>query len=976
MSRTRLHVSRFLLLCVGLCTQIFLRAQPPPRPRHDIWIEGEDCADHDFTTVGRDPVFRRHCYGQAILQLQTHADAPPGGYRATFTARIPTPGWWRILLAVTRVDTGRLSPYSLQVGGYAARNLAGLTADSPYGAGKIFCWLDAGAFELPAGKVPLTIRCRERRPEVEDYLVYVDAIALRRVPAPVSDLRWIAGPEGTPEWVFEAPFSLGDEVRDPVLSVVCDGRFTVRLDGVTMGDGAGWERARRIRLGEALAGGAHALRVSVEPGKPGGLLAWLTVAGNRGTNPVILGTGPAWRCLRGRKRRTPARMLGGPRMKPWGDMTVQPPLRLPLTGLRIPIKTGNLSVNLLTAVARGMKRPRPAPLPHLERYRDYGGVSLMEDYLCWLPLEPKRGDYRWEFYENNCAELEKKGMKYAVYPWLHFPPKWAVDSELWTPLRCLSHGKSTWAPSIWAPATRKIFERFYDALRDRMGDRVKEIYLSLICDYGEVGYPVGMANWVVRSEHVHPDFWCGDRWARQAFRADTRRKYARLTDLNAAWGTLFDSPADIDFPPWTSTQGPEYAEVASLPPEQRAQVRRRWLDFCEWYLAAMGSFTADAVAVVRRRYPDTPIEIKIGHGAEPVRYGVDPTACLARSRELGFSVRSTHGTLSPYFYRRFSTAAKHYGVPLITEPPSNASRNAEVERIFKDATSGTTEFFDYPDNLLAATDLFRRYGPYMEGEHSLTDVAFFVPTTDHRLRPGQGNPEALLAACGASRDLFDWDLVDERLVRAGALDRYRTLILAEGNVVEADVLARIGEWVHAGGRLLSADFGPVETVEGDRSWDESMFVARTTIPPAEEIWRLQGNPKDARLLDLNALRKGCIRTVGDGATILAPLDRQRMKTLAALASLLVHAPGDLLPGERSFGHLDGVADGVWTALLPTRVLFYNGSDEERRPFVRLRPDALSRAGAAAPARETEITVELPPRSLGSIELPGCRVSVP
>ena len=171
------------LIALALLSVTAAACAAPTKPPHEVWLEGESCQDHDFTTIGRDPAFK-DCYGSAILQLQTQRDAPPGGYHATFRPTLKEAGWWEVLLAVTKTGVPNLSPFYLQVGDYRSRRVYGFPVASEYGPGGIFAWLTAGRFQLPAGETPITVRCLERRRSENDYLVYVDALALRRVEEP------------------------------------------------------------------------------------------------------------------------------------------------------------------------------------------------------------------------------------------------------------------------------------------------------------------------------------------------------------------------------------------------------------------------------------------------------------------------------------------------------------------------------------------------------------------------------------------------------------------------------------------------------------------------------------------------------------------------------------------------------------------------------------------------------------------------
>ena len=837
---------RIALRLSSFCTVSILSLMAtaaPQRPRHDIWIEGESCTDHDFSTIGRDPVFSG-CYGKAILQLQTRKPCPPGGYYATFHPILPEAGWWELWLATTQPRDSRLCAYHVQITGYHSRRLNDVPIRDTYGPGEIFGWVKAGMFRLPKGRNSVTLRCDERRRSENDYLLYIDALVLRRAAPPgPGRCAWIAGPEAARMWQFSCEFRSAAEARQVLVNVLCDGTARVEFDGRDLGTASGTDAPARL-FAPDLRKGPHRLRIRVVPGTPGALMVWVDAAGEVGGRRFLSATGDGnWRIEHADGSTAVPRRLGGMRMPPYGDMTVQAPPRFPLTGMRIPVKTGNLSVDCIIAAAKGESPPAPRAHPEFDAWKTYGGVSSVEDYICWLPLEPERGRWNWAYYDNNCRELRRRGMSYTVYPWLHFTPKWALESELWDPLLCLRHGESTWGPSIWSPKTLMLFDRFYRALHEHFGNRISGIYVSMIADYGEIGYPIGMTQRLVPTDHIHPGFWCGDRNARADFRRFALDKYGTLAGINRAWATDFTTPESIDFAQWAYRGGYTFAAT---------EARRRRLDFADWYLGAMVDFVGRAVAVSRRYFPRTPHEIKIGFGSERLEFGSDITAYVKRSKIDAYTVRSTHGKLPMYFYRRFSTAAKFYGVPLVTEPPGGVSRNEEVERIFKDATCGTTEYFDYPANLLGASDLFGRFGFYMEGKHSLTDIAFFHPTTDHLLRPAQDNPPVLLAACAAARDYFDWDLVDERLVRDGALDSYRVLLWPDGTVVPRRVFERIHAWVRHGGVLIRAAVGAIEAVNGVPLAGAKFLCPSRNLPSARELWRFDVPSRDKWYVDVGA----------------------------------------------------------------------------------------------------------------------------
>ena len=61
------------------------------------------------------------------------------------------------------------------------------------------------------------------------------------------------------------------------------------------------------------------------------------------------------------------------------------------------------------------------------------------------------------------------------------------------------------------------------------------------------------------------------------------------------------------------------------------------------------------------------------------------------------------------------------------------------------------------------------------------------------------------------------DYLDERLIRDGFLDRYKVLVFAWGNEIEADVQTKVDAWLRHGGTIIYPSYprGPQETVAGD-----------------------------------------------------------------------------------------------------------------------------------------------------------------
>ena len=467
----------------------------------------------------------------------------------------------------------------------------------------------------------------------------------------------------------------------------------------------------------------------------------------------------------------------------------------------IPLKTGNLSIEYMMKMARN-EPPPPSPdqAAEVPKWRDWGMYSA-EDFPTWFLVEPQEGKWDWSYFEANCAVQEKLGMSYGVYPWLHFMPEWYYTSERFVPLRCIEHNEPTNAPSLWGPDALWIYDRYYKALREHFQDRIKQIYFGMYSDFGEIGFPIGMASCIVPSpkilEHQHAGYWCGDKYARKAYKDFFIKKYGTLEKLNQAWGTSFATIDSIDYP--KSEKSP----------------RIYWLDFQAWYHDAMTDFTGRAIDTIRKHYPDTPLEILIGHGSEACIFGTDITGLVELAKKKQFKVRSTHAKFPYFWYKRIGGACKFYGVKFLNEPAYDVSRVEEVWRMFAEASIPCHEYKDFPFNIVAALDIFKAYHKFMTGEKPIVDVAFIYPSTDHNFHPYEAVPVNLWNLSNDAREVFDYDIIDERMIKDGVLGNYRILMIAEGKIFSQATLTKLSKWIKNGGKLFIAFSHDIESIEGN-----------------------------------------------------------------------------------------------------------------------------------------------------------------
>ncbi|MCC6729906.1 MAG: beta-galactosidase [Chthonomonadales bacterium] len=616
----------------------------------------------------------------------------------------------------------------------------------------------------------------------------------------------------------------------------------------------------------------------------------------------------------------------------------------PIGPTPIPFYTGNLSVTRFMMYWGTSKGPigdevTPERIALLRRIACFADC----DYQAWCIAQPEPG--RWDFspYRRNAEALRRAGLGYVPFSWVHFPPKWFLDSPDWTPYRCGEHGEPLMQLSPWGPKTLDIYRSFYRAQHAALGDLVGWIRVGTPSDYGEVGYPAAMTSWLVPQTHAHAGYWCGDLYARADFRSEMRRRFGALGALNRRWGTAFASWDALDYPALEGDAGAAAARASGKPTD-----RRRWLDFVEWYYGAWLRFVPKLVGVVRESYPRNPLIISVGYASERACYGNDYTALPAMARRLGIALQ-TPGNVSYYGLKRVSTACHHYGARYYTEPPGDVPPEAEVARVFSDVSNGVQVYFEYPQNLDGARAQLRQYKRYMSGARPEVDLALFNPTIDHRLEGGADSfPRTVFLVGETGRDLFDYDVVDEFLARDGALCRYRVLAWLGGQVTEGFALRAVERWVRGGGVLLTCRLGEVETVEGDRApWRR---LAPDAMPRIGEI----------------AGRAVTGRRLGRGAVIRVEAAPDATAALVRAVERAAHHPGEWLPGFRGAPLIDGEADGVRATLLPERILYHNPTD---RPIVRrISLRAADWRGRPRRPAALEQALKLPPHSIASIAL--------
>lgn len=629
---------------------------------------------------------------------------------------------------------------------------------------------------------------------------------------------------------------------------------------------------------------------------------------------------------------------------------------------KIRFYTGNLSVGYFMEYwGTGKQRPGDAASPEYCEQMKSVSVTASCDYIAWCRAEPEPGTWDWSFYDRNERVLHENGLQYNVFCWVHFPPKWFMDTPEYVPYRCVEHDKPIQQTSIWAPGTLRIFERFYKELAAHFGDRIDFLRLAMPVEYGEIGYPNGMTNWLVKQEHKHAGFWCNDHFARADFKTVMKRRYRAISKLNQTWSTDFKSFDELEFPDVAKDRS-KFKDPLDMTPGER-----RWiLDFIGWYYDSQTEFARKAVGIVRKYFPGKEIIVSMGYGSQLTVYGNDDVGVSKMCRDMKVACQ-TPGNIPYFCMKSLSSPCLFYGVRYFTEPPGSMSPNQEVDRIWSDASCGTQTYFDYPGNFLGAKDVLAKYKDYLDGSQAIVDVAVFFPTADHRLR-NEDWPRCTIVGANVLRELLDYDLVDERMIRDGALDKYKLLLAYDGNVVQAKTLPHLERWLKDGGIMLIRDFGPMETVDGNRSFYKRVFPHPAKGGDGDAAARGRTDGESRRDASVGELLTSHSRKAGKGCVIVVPAEKGDENRFALLAADLAHNLSKYFPGKRNVAQVDDAIDGVSATLFADRILYLNPNDKPIEKTVRLRKSDFPADVRSGRPESFGYTLKLQPHSIAHIQL--------
>ena len=127
-------------------------------------------------------------------------------------------------------------------------------------------------------------------------------------------------------------------------------------------------------------------------------------------------------------------------------------------------------------------------------------------------------------------------------------------------------------------------------------------------------------------------------------------------------------------------------------------------------------------------------------------------------------------------------------------------------RVYNAAASGAKGLHYYYDNLFgkpAATENFIRTAAQFQQRKPIVDIAVYYPNTTLKLADKADEYiYGFFHRCRPLRDRFDFNYVSDQMIRDGGLDRYKALVLLQGEEFEPDVVQRIVAWESRGGTLI------------------------------------------------------------------------------------------------------------------------------------------------------------------------------
>ncbi len=468
--------------------------------------------------------------------------------------------------------------------------------------------------------------------------------------------------------------------------------------------------------------------------------------------------------------------------------------------------------------------PEPALLEDevLEKAKKLGITSL-ESYFFWSEIEKEEGNIDFSSYDVLVEKLKKHNLKWVPFLILgpdYGTPEWFKKSKESVFYKCLEHQKESKNQSLWNPNLPKYIDRFLAKVAEHYDkDILESIVLGISGNWGEAIYPA--SGFLIGDAHYHSGFWCGDEYAVQKYKSLKNKDFPILT-VNKPSGFIYllvrilgKMPRFIRKLPklilkirrrkFYFIQGSEYQ-----PKElETAEQKNDWLNFINWYLGSMTDWVDFWLKTAKKYFPETKIYFATGGTGNPV-LGADFVSQVKTAKKYGAGVRITNQTndyaQSFVLTRLVSSACRFYGTYFTTEEEGILqTANGVTMRIF-DATSSGADGF-YCKNIIAQGYLYaieekipvgqltpgaknlEKYINLFEVQKPIIKTAVLFPNTSIAFNPGLISD--FFNKCACLRDVLDFDLVDEQMIKDEALERYENLLILAGELPKEKIPAQV-----------------------------------------------------------------------------------------------------------------------------------------------------------------------------------------
>ncbi len=461
---------------------------------------------------------------------------------------------------------------------------------------------------------------------------------------------------------------------------------------------------------------------------------------------------------------------------------------------------------------------------------------------------PEVAENRWNW-TRAVAERDAAGRTDASWGlMLHtaFPPAWQRPRFKADFLTSLDGVTVVPGLSPWSAASGTFADRIWSASARQFGT-VPVVVVGVHGAYGDAGLPGDVADlsdemqaqWLntIGVKLTGPEFWCGDLAAKENFRQAVFQKYGSLEKLNAAWGVETKSEEDIPFP-----IGPDFSQRARL-------------DFANWYRIGVTNMAVRNIEAAKSAYPNALLLLPVGPPDDNLKYGTDISGLIEMAGKHGANVLITNGGYDTFAkdhalgFGLARAASRWYKTPLWLQSAAPGDREGFNERLAEALSLGAIGYSEWSENWRDYSVDVDRLTRYLTVGTPQTDVALIYPTTTQLLKNEAPAPSVYMQLATQLRDYADFDVLDERLIQAGALSNYRIAILCEGVAWEQATLNEIEAWVKAGGVLSAYDFGKMASSEGRSDSFARLFPQAGKTGPGSLPERFEGKIPDAYEID-------------------------------------------------------------------------------------------------------------------------------